>query len=72
MAESGWQKVEESADLKEEEIRHIFNLIDKDHSGYLNQNVKHAFNQIQNMSHIIPDKNYKDEINFRRLIKHGS
>ena len=48
MAETGWQKVEETSEIQEEEIRHIFNLIDKDHSGYLNQNVKHSFNKIQN------------------------
>ena len=52
MAESGWQKVEDDRDtggIQEEELRHIFNIIDKDKSGYLNKSVKHAIKDMHNM-----------------------
>ena len=63
MAESGWEKVEEGRDsggVQEEELRHIFNIIDKDNSGFLNKSVKYAINKMIQIT---------DEINFRRLVK---
>ena len=44
LSRGGWRKgeaVEDPSDIKEEQLYHIFKVIDKDNSGYLSQKVKH-------------------------------
>ena len=36
---NGWKKVDDKSDIKEEEIRNLFNMIDKDKSGSLSVRV---------------------------------
>ena len=69
MAESGWEKVEEGRDtggVQEEELRHIFNIIDKDNSGYLNKSVKHAINNMTQNKRLYP---FQEARKARKLIK---
>ena len=41
LSDNGWNRAEKTQNIKDEEVKSLFNLIDKDKSGFLSMRVKH-------------------------------